>query len=94
MTSQAEQVAYVAMRWNDAAKYSAKAQDLRDMASWIEIQTGNVDAALVIEADRIEAVAKTIRTQCESLAGWAEWKAVNIDAMGDLQNWFAGGASE
>jgi hypothetical protein len=89
MISQTEQVAYVGMRWNDAAKYSAKARELRDMAAWIEKQTGTVDAALATEADRIEAVAVAIRTQCESLAGWAEWKAENIDGMEGLQDWFA-----
>jgi deferrochelatase/peroxidase EfeB len=94
MASQIEQVAYAAMRWNDAAKYSAKARELRDLSAWIETQIGTVDAALVIEADRIEVVAKTIRTQCESLAGWAEWKTANIDAMANLQDWFANGASE
>jgi hypothetical protein len=89
MISQTEQVAYVEMRWNDAAKYSAKARELRDLAAWIAAQTGTVDAALATEADRIEAAAVAIRTQCESLAGWAEWKAENIDGMEGLQDWFA-----
>jgi hypothetical protein len=94
MASQTEQVAYVGMRWNDAAKYSAKAQELRDMAAWIAKQLGTVDAALATEADRIEVVAAKIRVQCESLAGWAEWKAANIDAMDSLQDWFANGGAE
>jgi len=89
MTSQKEQVAYVGMRWNDAAKYSAKARELRDMAAWIAKQTGTVDSALSTEADRIDAVATTIRTQCESLAGWQEWKAENIDALDSMFDSFA-----
>jgi hypothetical protein len=94
MASQKEQVAYVGMRWNDAAKYSAKARELRDMIAWIETHMESCahKAAMVNEADRIEDVANEIRTQCESLPGWAEWKSANIDAMEGLQDWFANGA--
>lgn len=84
-----DHVAYVGMRWNDAAKYSAKAKDLRYVAAWIAAETGAVDAALAIEADRIESVADAIRTQCESLAGWQEWKAANIDEVDSLFDSFA-----
>lgn len=94
MASQSEQVAYVGMRWNDAAKYSAKARELRDMITWIETHMESCahKAAMVNEADRIEDVANEIRTQCESLSGWAEWKSANIDSMENLQDWFANGA--
>jgi len=80
MATKAE-IDYVAMRWSDAAKFSAKAREIRDIIAWLSDYSRpseNAVKAMEFEADRLYAVAETIRRQCQSLAGWQEWSNANI----------------
>jgi hypothetical protein len=89
MATKAE-VEYIGMRWGDAAKFSEKARELREMAAWIE-NYSNLDEstknAMNVEADRLDTVAFTIRAQCESLAGWEDWSKANTLPENFFDDW-------